>query len=195
MNRGESMSNEFVCPILAKHIGQVVSLRGIVTFVSSNKIGVKTAVWVCEACGNRSKVKNEVPYGPPSKPKSCDAALNRECEGKASFVFDEFTSKYIDYQNLIINLGLDKYSLGDNGDDKIEIVLSPIHTQVKVADMVEIEASIRAKESKKFGHTVVPYGFTDNITITGSYESGHSIYHHSVILPGSTGLPKEKNQD
>ena len=171
------MPKEFVCPILSKHIGQIVSLCGLVLVVNPNRIGIETAVWVCEDCGSRSKVRNEVPFGPPSKPNSCDEK-GGGCGRKSGFIFDESTSKYIDYKKLIIEIGLNEKHLDKKDEDKIEIILSQIETQVKVGDLIELEVSIRAKQAKKIGHTVVPYGFTDSITVKRSHQDEFNIYHH-----------------
>ena len=188
------MPKEFVCPILSKHIGQIVSLRGIVTAAGSSQVGVETAVWVCEVCGARSKVRNEIPYGPPSKPKSCEKEEDG-CGRKDTFILDELTSKYLDYRRLVIQFGTNEQYYDYKTEDKIEIILCDLETEVKRGDMVELDASIRAKESKNLGHTVVPYGFTDSITVKGPSQHEISIYHHSVILPKSNDSPDEKNHD
>ena len=151
------MSAVDVEDIRASHIGETIQLRGTVSSISANMIGISSAFYCCSKCGCSYTVQNEVPYGKPTKPLKC--SVEAGCGAtKSNLELIENQSTFVDFR--IIHLI--PYS-GAMGAEPVELVVTNMETSIEHGTGVISEAQIRSKEIK--GHLVIPYGFADDIEL------------------------------
>jgi len=153
--------------IRASHIGETIQLRGIVSYVSADKIGISSVVYRCMKCLSPHTVEIEVPYGKRIKPRKC--SNETDC-GRVDpgFELDNSHHDPIDFRTIQLGSLLSERHNIQFGE-LTELVVTDIETSIHDGDVIICEAQIRSNATR--GPMAVPYAFSDNITVDSGYHT------------------------